>query len=166
MGEKGRETHTKAEPNGQFFTEDGKKRVRRNFPREERLKSRKDISAVFKKGKKVPVDGALLFYKQNTLKNNRIAFTFAKKFGNAVRRNRARRLGREAYRHVRENIRKGYDLVLLVYPTPGMDFSRRLRQFSAALFRAGLITGEPAQTSLGGSKAQNESDNKPEHGRP
>ena len=131
-------TQARAETGGLFLTEDGEQRVRRNFPREERLKSRRDISAVFKKGKKAPVDGAVLFYKHNALNHNRIAFTFAKKFGNAVQRNRARRLGREAYRHIRESIRKGYDLVLLVYPTPGIGFSRRLQQLSVAFSRAGL----------------------------
>jgi ribonuclease P protein component len=108
------------------------------FPRTEHLKARKDISAVFRKGKKAAGAGAVLFYQKNALAVNRVAFTFSKKFGNAVRRNRARRLGREAYRHLRGTLQKGYDMVLLVYPDEKMDFSRRLRQLTTLFSRAGL----------------------------
>jgi ribonuclease P protein component len=57
-----------------------------------------------------------LFYLENGLPHNRIVFTFARKFGNAVERNRARRLGREAYRLMKGGFKAGYDLALLVYP--------------------------------------------------
>jgi RNase P protein component len=60
--------------------------------------------------------GAKLFFFANDLPYNRIVITFARKFGNAVQRNRARRLGREAYRLMRDNCKAGYDLVLLLYP--------------------------------------------------
>jgi hypothetical protein len=59
-----------------------------------------------------------LFTLENGLPHNRIGFTLARKYGNAVERNRAKRLGREAYRHLRPRLRGGYDLVLLVYPAP------------------------------------------------
>jgi ribonuclease P protein component len=57
-----------------------------------------------------------LFVLKNGLAHNRIGFTLARKYGNAVERNRAKRLGREAYRHLRPRLRGGFDLVLLVYP--------------------------------------------------
>jgi ribonuclease P protein component len=73
----------------------------------------------------------------NGLAYNRIAFTSVRKFGNAVQRNRARRVGREAYRHIRNELKTGYDVVLLVYP--GEDsFVRRMEQLRALIFRAGL----------------------------
>jgi len=53
---------------------------------------------------------------ENGLARNRICFTFPRGFAGAVRRNRAKRLGREAYRALRHRLRQGYDLVLLVYP--------------------------------------------------
>jgi len=52
----------------------------------------------------------------NGLPHNRIVITFVRKYGNAVQRNRARRLGREAYRLMKGTLKTGYDLVLLVYP--------------------------------------------------
>jgi ribonuclease P protein component len=74
------------------------------------------------------------------LSYNRIVFTFARKYGNAVNRNRARRVGREAYRHIRNELKDGYDLVLLVYP--GKDsFARRMEQVRILFSKAGLFYG-------------------------
>jgi ribonuclease P protein component len=75
---------------------------------------------------------------KNGLPHNRIVFTFARKYGNAVHRNRARRVGREAYRHIRNGLKTGYDLVLLVYP--GNDtFARRMEQLRILSSKAGLF---------------------------
>jgi ribonuclease P protein component len=118
------------------------------FPRGEHLKRRQDIQAVFKKGVSASCSGARLFFLQRGGGERRIAFTFSRKFGNAVERNRARRLGREAYRHLRSKIKAGYDLVLLVYPgkndfsegkRPQSGFSVRLRQMRILLNAAGLF---------------------------
>jgi ribonuclease P protein component len=84
--------------------------------------------------------GAKLFRLENGLARNRIAFAFARKFGNAVERNRARRVGREAYRILKNRLKKGYDLVALVYP--GRDFlADRLDQLETLFARAGLLAG-------------------------
>jgi ribonuclease P protein component len=57
-----------------------------------------------------------------------------------VERNRARRVSREAYRLVRNRLKGGYDLVLLVYP--GRDFlADRLEQLKTLFSRAGLVLG-------------------------
>jgi ribonuclease P protein component len=115
------------------------------FRRWERLKKRDDITRVFKKGRSVTCPGAKLFYFNNGLPHNRIAFTFARKYGNAVERNRARRLGKEAYRLLKRDVETGYDLVLLVYPQAAEDgrpqkpcLSRRMRQLTSLFAKAGL----------------------------
>jgi ribonuclease P protein component len=110
------------------------------FKRDERLKRREAIRAVFNHRKAVSCPGAKLFRLENGLARNRIAFTFARKFGNAVERNRARRVGREAYRLLKNRLKSGYDLVLLVYP--GKDFLEdRIDQLETLFSRAGLLTG-------------------------
>jgi ribonuclease P protein component len=110
------------------------------FTRKERLKKRDEIREVFNRGKAVTCSGAKLFVLGNGLTHNRVAFTFARKFGNAVERNRARRVGREAYRHIRNNLAGGYDLVLLVYP--GKDlFTARSKQLGILFSKAGLVNG-------------------------
>jgi ribonuclease P protein component len=110
------------------------------FRPHERLKKREAIRAVFNQGKVVGCSGAKLFRAENGLSHNRIAVTFARKFGNAVERNRARRISREAYRFLRNRLKNGYDLVLLVYP--GRDFlPDRMDQLKTLFSRAGLLTG-------------------------
>ncbi|MDR2494865.1 MAG: ribonuclease P protein component [Spirochaetaceae bacterium] len=108
------------------------------FRPRERLKKRADIRAVFAKGKPSACSGAKLFVRENGLDHNRIAFTFSRKFGNAVRRNRARRLSREAYRLKSGALKKGYDMVLLMYPAGADCFAVRAEQFSLLCARAGL----------------------------
>jgi ribonuclease P protein component len=136
---------------------DGKSRT---FPRQEHLKRREDIQAVFKQGASTSCFGARLFFLHKKEAGKRIAFTFSRKFGNSVERNRARRLGRESYRHLRAGIKNGYDFVLLVYPVKnavrsnglpdsgngdnslfpkGSGLSLRMRQMKVLLSKAGLF---------------------------
>ena len=115
------------------------------FKREEHLKRRKDIQAVFKHGKNFGCNGAKLFVHKNNLTYNRICFTLSRAYGNAVKRNRARRLGREAYRLLQPRLQSGYDLILLVFPEkpaallniPGLE--TRTRQLEYLFSKAGLL---------------------------
>lgn len=119
----------------EFFNREGNVLFR--FQRLERLKKRREIRNVFSKGKGVTCSGAKLFVLHNDLAHNRIAFTFSRKFGTAVERNRARRLGREAYRHISYALKTGYDVVLLVYP--GKDtLMARSEQVKQLFSKAGL----------------------------
>jgi ribonuclease P protein component len=108
--------------------------------REERLKKRNDIREVFGKGKRIGCRGAKLFVLKNNLPHNRICFTFSRGFGTAVKRNRAKRLGREAYRNIKPRLCCGYDLILLVYPDDAdATFAGRMKQLELLLSRAGLL---------------------------
>ena len=115
-----------------------------SFPGKERLKRRDDIREVFRNANRigesrvVSCPGVKLFTLRNGLSHNRIAFAFPRKYGTAVERNRSRRLSREAYRLMRKELRKGFDLVLLVYPGRD-DFSTRTDQLKGLFSRAGLI---------------------------
>ncbi|MDR1256749.1 MAG: ribonuclease P protein component [Spirochaetaceae bacterium] len=121
------------------------------FPQTERLKRREDVKAVFKSGVSVSCPGAKLFFLRKEGTKRRIVFTFPRKFGNAVARNRARRLGREAYRHLRAGIEGGCDMALLVYPAaPGNggtknDLSLRMGQMKTLLGKAGLLAERAAR---------------------
>ena len=107
------------------------------FPRMEKLKGKDEIREVFNRKRCFSCPGVKLFVLSNGLQFNRIAFTFSRKFGNSVERNRSRRLSREVYRLLRNEIQKGYDLVLLIYP--GRDvFSVRMNQLSELCSLAGL----------------------------
>ena len=116
------------------------------FPRQEKLKGREEIREVFNRHRVVSCSGAKLFILGNGLPYNRIAFTFSRKFGNAVQRNHSRRLSREAYRKFRNDLRKGHDLVLLIYP--GRDiYSVRIEQLEQLFKYAGLMNPGTNQES-------------------
>lgn len=77
------------------------------------LRNRDDFSSIYKKGKSIGERYIVLFYKKNDLSYNRIAFLASKKVGNSVERNRARRLMKENYRFLKDEIRSGYDLIFI-----------------------------------------------------
>ncbi|MDR2073004.1 MAG: ribonuclease P protein component [Spirochaetaceae bacterium] len=116
--------------------------LRLTFSRQEHLKKRVEITRVFKKGKVVSCFGARLFFLENGLPHNRLVVTFARKFGNAVRRNRARRLSHEGYRLMKAQLKTGYDLVLLMYPREKdraeAGLAASTGQLKALLTRAGI----------------------------
>ena len=113
------------------------------FKREEHLKRRDEIREVFGKGKQYGCKGAKLFVLKNELPYNRICFTFSRGFGNAVSRNRSRRLGREAFRLLKPRLSIGYDLILLVYPESEGSLktalSDRNGQIETLFYKAGLL---------------------------
>ena len=112
--------------------------TRFRFRREERLKNRDRIRRLFKQGRSAACNGAKLFLLENKLPNNRIVFTFARKYGNAVERNRSRRLSREVYRLLRPGLKTGFDLALLVYP--GKDeYEARRGQMLILFKKTGLL---------------------------
>ena len=112
--------------------------MKRSLTREERLKTREDISRVFSSSAKVSCTGAKLVYNENMLEFNRFAVTLVRKYGNAVIRNRSKRIVREIYRNLKFNIRKGYDMVIVLYPG-NYSYSQRLEQFSYLLKKADLL---------------------------
>lgn len=90
-------------------TPDGKFRKREHI-----LKSR-DYRAVYKKGLSVKRGPLVLSYLPNDLPYTRIGFSISSRNVKlASRRNRARRLFREAYRRNKTAVRAGFDLVLVL----------------------------------------------------
>ncbi len=68
-----------------------------SLPRRIILKRRKEISRVLQNGRKIVGDIFNTFILEN--EDTGVAFLVSRRIGNAVRRNRMKRLLREAYRH-------------------------------------------------------------------
>ncbi|MDF2999987.1 MAG: ribonuclease [Bacillota bacterium] len=81
------------------------------------LRRKKDFSAIYNKGKSVGERYVVLFCRKNGLPYNRTAFLASKKVGNAVKRNRARRLMKESYRDLGVDMDKGYDFIWIARNT-------------------------------------------------
>ncbi|HDQ15391.1 MAG TPA: ribonuclease P protein component [Sediminispirochaeta sp.] len=113
--------------------------MRESLTKQERLKSKRDISRVFAEPKKVSCFGAKLFYRENGLDRNRFMVSLVRKYGTAVRRNRAKRVTREAYRLMKRELVQGYDLVVVLFPQTD-TFDRRSEQLRDLFSRAEMFT--------------------------
>lgn len=109
-----------------------------SFSRPQRLTKNRSVRAVIKDGKKFSVNGAKLFVLSNSLSVNRVAFTFTRHYGNAVTRNKSRRISREVYRRYMKDLSPGNDLVFLMYPHSDR-FDIRVSQFDLLLKKSGLL---------------------------
>lgn len=104
-----------------------------------KLRKNSEFKETYSKGKSVGSRYIVLFYRRNHLEINRIGFTASKKVGNSVKRNRARRLMKEAYRQMEGPEKKGYDLVAIARTTINeADYKGVADSFAKAMRRAGL----------------------------
>lgn len=112
-----------------------------NFPKLERIKKNREFSAVYDNKLKIYGINFILFYKKNDLPYNRLGVSVSRKnIGNAVSRNRAKRLIREVYRLNRPYYKPGYDFVVVAKPGLNLlTFEQLNRQYGMKLKAAGLI---------------------------
>lgn len=94
-----------------------------------------DIKSVFQDGMKISCRGANLFLLQNGLEYNRFLCTFKRGFGTAVQRNKARRISKEVYRIIKQNLKIGFDIVLIVF-SPVDTYIERYMQLSTLFTKA------------------------------
>lgn len=85
-----------------------------SFHKSERLLQRSQFEAVMNHGQRKRVDTTLtLFFLSNGLGKTRLGIIASKKIGNAVIRNRAKRMIREAFRRLKYAGLPGMDLVVI-----------------------------------------------------
>lgn len=99
-----------------------------------------EFRRIYTKGKSY-VDPVLVTYvtrgKETELK---IGITAAKKVGNAVKRNRARRLIKAAYTLLEPNLKKGYKIIFVARAmTPGCKMQKIYKAMEKHLFTAGIL---------------------------
>ena len=77
------------------------------------LTNNKDFLRLYNKGKFVSSKECVIYYLPNNFSYNRLGITTSKKIGNAVIRNRARRIIKAAYQHCELKFPIGYDIVII-----------------------------------------------------
>jgi len=88
------------------------------LPRDQRIRKRKDFDRVFDEGGRIAEDRFRARYLPNGLPFTRVGVAVPRKFGKAARRNRARRLLKEAFRLRKDEMPAGIDIIFL----PGRDW--------------------------------------------
>ena len=91
--------------------------MKQSFTRAERIALQKDFDAIFKEGKRFRLSCVLLRARANALGHPRFGVSVGRRAGNAVRRNRIKRLLREAFRRNKDSLGIGCDVVAV--PRPG-----------------------------------------------
>ena len=77
------------------------------------LKENRDFRRLYAKGKSFVAPVLVTYVAKNRTGEVRVGITTGKKIGIAVARSRARRVIREAYRTMAEQVKPGYDLVFV-----------------------------------------------------
>ena len=102
-----------------------------------------DFRRIYARGKSYVSPLVVVYALKNRTKNVRVGITTSKKVGNAVQRNRSRRVIREAFRALAPRVRPGFDLVLVARgKTPYVKSADVRRQLERQLQAAGLLREE------------------------
>jgi ribonuclease P protein component len=87
-----------------------------SFPKNKRLISNRQFKAVMAKNRRLSNRVLVLYMAKNGLECSRLGVSVGKQRGNAVVRNRLKRLIREAFRKNQHQIPAGFDYVLMISP--------------------------------------------------
>ena len=104
------------------------------------LKENKDFRRIYAKGRSYPSAVLVSYVIKNRCGCVRIGITTGKKIGKAVLRNRSRRIIREAFREISDDVRTGYDIVFVARgKTPFVKSYDILRSMKKQLKEAGVL---------------------------
>jgi ribonuclease P protein component len=125
-----------------------------------------EYKRVYARGKSA-VRPALVLYclRNKKVKQARVGITASKKIGNAVKRNRARRLLRESIRVLYPQLKPGYDFVLVSRGrTPFANYQIVSSQLKSALEELGVLVALPKDKNNSAKTAENDSERTSETG--
>ncbi len=104
------------------------------------LKENRDFRRLYSKGKSYVSAGIVVYVCKNHTNSKRFGITTSKKTGTAVLRSRSRRVIREAYYELYDNIKNGYDFVFVARAkTPHLKSYDILRFMKELLKKAGVL---------------------------
>lgn len=109
------------------------------LPKSSLLKKSAEFNQVYRRGNRLRGEGFALIYLNGDQADSRLGISVSRKVGNAVRRNRIKRIMRETFRLHREIFPRSSDIVIAVRP----DFS--LAGMHAARASIARLTGLQGQ---------------------
>ena len=100
----------------------------------------REYRRIYARGKSIVTPQIVIYFYRNRSANFRVGITTGKKIGNAVMRNRSRRIIREAVRQLSPRIRRGYDFVFVARgKTPYLKSTDIRQLLELQLGKAGLL---------------------------
>lgn len=109
--------------------------------RELRLKNRKDFNYVYRRGKSLANRQFVVYMLPNSsIDRFRLGVSVSKKLGNAVVRNRIRRMMKEIVRHQQERVTPQIDLILIArMPVAALSYAEMEQSILHLLKKAKII---------------------------
>jgi ribonuclease P protein component len=127
--------------------------LRHTLPKKLHLRATADYAAVFDARTREGRGPLTTYARPNGLAHARLGMSVSRKVGNAVRRNRIRRLIRESYRLMQHDFPCGYDMVVVVRPHEPLalaDYQRLLSGMAVKLHNVWRKRGEAKVAADGG----------------
>lgn len=104
------------------------------------LRENKQFKFLYNRGRNFVYPNFIIYAKENKKPFNRIGITVSKKIGDAVKRNRAKRVLKEAYRLIETEVATGYDFVFVARSkTPFVSMNIIKRDMQNAFKKNGLL---------------------------
>ena len=109
---------------------------RYTLPRTRRLGGRDAFRAVFDADIRASRGPLTVLVRPNGLGFPRLGLSVGRRVGTAARRNRIKRLLREAFRHLQHDVPAAYDVVIVVRPHAPVPLAEYQKMLSALVVRA------------------------------
>lgn len=106
------------------------------------IKNRKDLERLHFLGKKTTLRNLKIVFLKKGNDFNRLAVSINKKQGNAVLRNRAKRLIKEVFRLNKDKIKNGYDILIVIRKPLINNYKDSSKALIELLNRAKLLKNE------------------------
>ena len=125
----------------------------------ETIKDNKDFQRCYRSGRYAVCGYVCAYFYPNGTPYNRLGITAGKKLGNAVRRNRVKRIIRAAYRECEEMMPMGYDLIFVGRNDAAEKGSEDIRSFIT-----GRLIGEMEKAAASGTFSRRKKSQGDRHG--